>query len=175
MTREQKKQIIFNILKNNRTVQYTGKNTSCPPSVETLDDIRQKKKRMEHVQLVFGPYINPEDICGFCDVTIFSTGKAGMAFTTEDFYTTDLYFLIPKDTPRISVRYDSIDWVRTDPDKDSADTSAAESSFYIRKKDGSMQKLYGGIYCQYIIKCLRDIIKAFSETGTGSTQTARTH
>ena len=172
MTTNEKKALIEKTVRTAKNSSYEGENKSVPVSDgQTWSEL--KPKQLVAVQKNLETVPTEDTLVLFYDTTVFNSGKSGILFTTEGIACDHFLkgFNQKKKKGRV-LCYDAIRSVRqAHADEDLSiftDGTGYTSPSYmiIEYKDGRTESAYASIYCQFIVKCLNDILQALFDHET---------
>ena len=165
MTIDEKKVLIEQAVRAARNSSYEGDSKSVPVSTgQTWSEL--KPKQIVAIAKNLGIEPDEESMVLFYDTTVFNSGKSGILITSLGITWEDLLKRAKKGKREdILLRFDAIRAVRQakvgeDLSIFTDGTSYITTSYMvIEYNDGRVESVYGSIYCQFIVGCLRRVIR----------------
>ncbi|HIZ07397.1 MAG TPA: hypothetical protein IAA08_05625 [Candidatus Eubacterium avistercoris] len=127
--------------------KYHSKN--MPVDLKPLSSL--KEKQISNAISSFASGCSREDIVAFCDGTFTGSGKKGLLFSTDGFYSSDLNILRKKLPLSLPIRYEELQSV-----------SAKDNEIYFHFTNGQVANGFGSIYTGFIVEALSRIIQKMS-------------
>ncbi len=122
---------------------------SMPTDLKPLPSL--KEKQISNAISSFASGCGREDIVAFCDGTFTGSGKKGLLFSTDGFYSSDLNILRKKIPLSLPIRYEDLQKV-----------SAKDNEIYFHFRNGQTANGFGSIYTGFIVETLNRIIQKMS-------------